>query len=135
MTSFIDHLPAGEKRSVNRLRKIIRGQDKAVTEAPGAIMRAKDALCYKQEDIFKYGLAKTARGVTFHSIVMYANPDVFNFAKSQLKGVKFQKGCLNISSLEDLDFDTFEEMLRLSAAKDFSPVIDHYKNHIRKQAP
>ncbi|NOX94022.1 MAG: DUF1801 domain-containing protein [Alphaproteobacteria bacterium] len=132
MTSFIDGLPSGQKRLVNRLRKIIRDQDKAVTEAPGAIMRAKNALCYSQDDVFKYGLARTASGFTFHSMVMYANVDVLDFAKTQLKGVKVQKGCLNISSLEDFNFDAFEEMLRLSASKDFSPVIAHYQKRNRK---
>ena len=135
MNSFIDGLPVVQRRLVNRLRKIIRDTDKAVTEAPGVIMRAKDPLCYSQDDVFKYGLTRTARGYTFHSMVMYANPDIADFAKARLRTVKFQKGCLNISSLEDLDFGAFEEMLRLSAAKDFRPVIEHYKNHVRRKAP
>jgi len=133
MTSFADKLSAPEKRLVNRLRKVILKEDSAVKEAPGAIMRARDALCYNEQGVFKYGLARTARGFTFHSMVMYANSDVFDFAKARLQGVKFQKGCLNISSLEDFDFGAFEEMLALSAAKDFSPVIKHYQKRDGKK--
>ena len=132
MTSFIDTLAPAQKRLVNRLRKTIRREDKAVREAPGQIMRAKDALCYNEQGVMKYGLARTARGYTFHSMVMYANADIADFTKTRLKGVKFQKGCLNIAALEDFDFDAFEEMLALSAAKNFSPVIAHYKSRARK---
>jgi len=132
MTSFMDKLPAAERRLAGRLRKTIAHADKAVSEKPGAIMGAHDALCYNQEGVMKYGLARTKSGYTFHSMVMYANSDVLAFAKDRLKGVKVQKGCVNISSLEDFDFAAFEEMLALSAAKDFSPVIAHYKKRERK---
>jgi len=133
MTSFADVLTGTDKTLVNKLRKIIVTRDSAVTEKPGQIMRAKGALCYNEDGVFKYGLARTAKGFTFHSMVMYANPDIANFAKARLKGVRFQKGCLNIASLEDFDVDAFDEMLRLSAGKDFGPVITHYKKRNGKK--
>ena len=41
--------------------------------------------------------------------------------------VKLQKGCFNFTEAGALDLEKFKEMLRLSAEKDFSPVIAHYK--------
>ncbi len=127
MTSFRDTLEKDDKTRIDALRRIIKQEDNAVTEAPGAIMSAKDALCYKEDDVFKYGLAKTKSGFSFHSMVMYANPDVADFVKKNIGGVKQQKGCLNIADLETFDLDDFKQMMELSAAKDFSPVVKHYK--------
>ncbi len=127
MKSFIDQLSDREQALVNKMRELVLRHDKAVDEKPGKIMQAKDAVCYNEDGVFKYGLARTSKGVTFHSMVMYANPDVAAFAKVNLKDVKFQKGCFNISDLANFDLDAFDEMMRISASTDFSPVIAHYK--------
>lgn len=127
MTSFVDKLGKNDKALINALRRVIKQRDKAAVEQPGAIMTAKDALCYNEDGVFKYGLARTQSGFSFHSMVMYANPDIADFVKTNMTGVKMQKGCINISDLEGFDLDIFEQMMRLSAAKDFSPVIEHYK--------
>ncbi len=127
MHSFIDQLSDDEQSLINQIRTIVLRHDKAVDEKPGKIMQAKDAVCYNENGVFKYGLARTAKGVTFHSMVMYANPDVAAFARENLKHVKFQKGCFNITDLSKFDLDAFDETMRISAAADFSPVIAHYK--------
>ena len=127
MTSFVDSLSGTEKTLINKLRKTILSSDSAVIESPGKIMGANDALCYKENDVMKYGLARTALGFTFHSMVMYANPDIAQFVKANLTSIKLQKGCFNIPALSALDQNAFEQMMSLSAKKDFQPVIDHYK--------
>ena len=128
MASFVDNLGKSDKSLINALRRIIKSTDKAVTEKPGAIMAAKDALCYNEDGVFKYGLAATKTGYSFHSMVMYANPDVADFVKKNMTGIKLQKGCINIADLAGFDLDVFEQMMHLSAARDFSPVIAHYKS-------
>ena len=128
MKSFIDQLTDTDQTQVNKMRKLVLRHDKAVDEKPGKIMQAKDAVCYTEDGVFKYGLARTSKGVTFHSMVMYANPEIAAFAKKNLKNVKFQKGCFNIADLANFDLDRFDEMMRISAATDFSPVIAQYKN-------
>ncbi len=127
MASFIDELQGEEQDFAAQLRAIILRHDKSVEEAPGAIMGAKNALCYNEQDIFKYGLALTKSGFTVHSMVMYANADVAATAKETLSGVKFQKGCFNIKDWQSFDLKAFDAFMRLSAKTDFSPVIEHYK--------
>ncbi|GJL95017.1 MAG: hypothetical protein DHS20C05_14220 [Hyphococcus sp.] len=130
MTSFVNTLSKVEKPIVDKLRRAVLDIDKSVMEKTGAIMSAKDALCYLEDGVMKYGLAQNKKGVTFHSMVMYANPDVVDLTKKTLPGVKLQKGCFNISSLAEFDLDGFEKVLRLSAQKDFTPVIEHYKKNM-----
>ncbi len=133
MASFRDHLKEDDQARIDALRAIIRNEDKAIAEREGAMMSAKDALLYEEDSVMKYALAQTKSGFTFHSMVMYANPDIFALAKD-LAGVKPQKGCLNIADLAKLDAPAFTEMLRASAAKDFSPVIAHYKRKQKSKA-
>ncbi len=132
MASFIDSLEGDDKRFALRLRKAILDIDDAVAESQEPMMSARDALLYKQEGVMKYALAATRKGVTFHSMVMYANPALAELAKHSLSGVKLQKGCINIVSPEEFDFDAFEAFLQSSAARDFSPVIEHYKTKVKK---
>jgi len=85
MNSFLDNLAEAERALVNSMRTIILQNDRAVTEKPGKIMQAKDAICYNQDGVFKYGLAHTSKGVTFHSMVMYAKL-IYAFAATYLSG-------------------------------------------------
>ncbi len=111
---------------LNKLKKIILKHDKKVEAKEGTHMGGRGTL-FNQEDVFKYALAKTKTGYSFHSLAMYANPDLYNDLKSKMTKAKLQKGCVNFKSEEDFPVDLFEEHMKKSAKADFSPVIDHYK--------
>jgi len=113
------------------LDALIRKHDKTITVEVGSIMNVKKALVYKQDDVFKYGLTVTKNHFSYHSMVMYANPDVLENFKKESKNIKFQKGCFNFKSLETIDLSKFETFLKLSAQKDFAPVINHYKKKMK----
>jgi hypothetical protein len=109
------------------LDELIRKYDTSVTVEVGVIMSVKEALVYKQDGVFKYGLTATKNHYSYHSMVMYAFPDVLEGFKKESKGFKFQKGCFNFNALENIDLSNFESFLEKSAQRDFSPVINHYK--------
>jgi len=111
---------------LEKLKKIILKNDKNVEAVEGKIMGANGTV-FNQEDVFKYALAKTKTGYTFHSLAMYANPELFNDLKSKMVKAKFQKGCANFKSEEDFPVKLFEEHMKKSAKCDFSPMINHYK--------
>lgn len=106
---------------------LIRKYDKTVSVEIGSIMSVNEALIYKQDDVFKYGLTATKNHFSYHSMVMYAFPDVLGIFRKESKGIKFQKGCFNFNALKTIDLSNFETFLKLSAQKDFEPVINHYK--------
>ena len=111
--------------------RLIQNYDTSVTVEVGSIMSVKEALVYKQDNVFKYGLTATKNHFSYHSMVMYANPDVLENFKKVSKGIKFQKGCFNFKNLETIDLSGFEAFLKLSAQKDFEPVINHYKQRMK----
>ena len=59
---------------------------------------------------------------------MYAFPEVLKEFKQISKDIKFQKGCFNFKSLENIDLLKFQQFLKDSEEQNFYPVINHYKN-------
>lgn len=127
MKSFLDSLDPEERINVEKYKNEILKIDPKVKEKTSNIMSTKEAISFEQEGVFKYGLAKTKNYFTFHSMVMYSNPDVHDFVKKNLKGIKIQKGCFNFKSFEDIPMKAFRRLMELSAKKDFAPIIEHYK--------
>lgn len=112
---------------LGKLQKIILKNDKKVEAKEGKIMGASGTV-FNQENVFKYALAKTKTGYTFHSLPMYGNPDLFDDLKSKMPDAKFQKGCVNFKSEEDFPVKLFEEHMKKLTKCDFSKMIAHYKS-------
>lgn len=127
MASFFDALDPEDRANLEKYKSEILKIDTKVEEKESKIMSIENALVYEQEGVFKYGFAKTKRHFTFHSMVMYSNPDILDFVKQNMKSVKIQKGCINFKSFRDFPIDVFKELMVLSAEKDFTPIIEHYK--------
>ena len=117
---------------LNKLKKIILKYDKKVEAKEGKIMGASGTV-FNEQEIFKYALAKTKTGYSFHSMAIYANPTLHADFKSKMQKAKFQKGCVNFKSLEDFPADVFEEHMKKSAKADFLMVINHYKQKKRSE--
>ena len=131
MSSFIDTLEEPDKTELKKYQNIILRSDSKVVEKHTKIMSIENSLTYEEEGVFKYGLTKTKNHYSFHSMVMYSNADVLEYIKKYVKkGAKVQKGCVNFKNTSQLPIEIFQEIMLLSAKKDFSPVIEHYKKKI-----
>ncbi len=127
MKTFIEELNKEEAKQIDQLRKAILNADTRVIEKPGKIMAADKALNYLEEGVFKYGLTKNKNHYSFHSMVMYVYPDIADFVKKGIPSVKVLKGCINFKTPSEFPLELFKEMMALSANKDFSGIIEHYK--------
>jgi hypothetical protein len=129
MKSFLTNISSSDKEIVESLQAIIIKKDSLVSERVGKLMNIEGAFIYEQEGIFKYGLAKTSKHFTFHSMVMYAFPEIMDLSKKSFigKGIKFQKGCINFSNISSISIQAFQDVLELSSKKNFELVINHYK--------
>ena len=128
ISEFINNQTEEAKNVFKTLDILIRKHDKNITVEVGSIMSIKKALVYKQDNVFKYGLTVTKNHFSYHSMVMYAYPKVLERFKEQSKGIKFQKGCFNFKTLNNIDLSNFEVFLKDSAEQDFTPIINHYKS-------
>ena len=125
-TSF-SQLPEADQNNIERFREIITANDPNVEENISPVMGGEPGFVYEQEGVFKYALVKGKRHFTFHNMAMYANPEVREEFASYPTKLKFMKGCINFTKTEYLTPDFLEKLVKTSAAKDFSPVINHYK--------
>jgi len=124
--AYIQALSKKDQHLFSILDQIILEKDPSVESRLGSIMSVKEALVYTQEEVFKYGLARNKNYYTFHSMVMYAHPELHSFIKKEGKKLKVQKGCINFSKAEDFPIVLFEEFIERSAKLDFSTVINRY---------
>ncbi len=128
---FLNTLGTKEQEVLRQFGKAILALDKTVEEKLGKLMSIEHALCYNQEDVFKYGLTVTPNHISFHSMLLYSCPSLMEALKGQLTKVKFQKSCVNFKSLEDFPLAVFKEHMKAAAKVDFSAVIAHYKKKKR----
>lgn len=125
--TFLTELKPDRKKAINRLRSVVTSADKNIVEQAGKIMSNDRAIVYQQQGVFKYGFAKSSRHFTFHSMVMYANPEIAEYVKKHGENLKVQKGCFNFSDPARVPVSFFSELMKRSAEIDFNPVIEHYK--------
>lgn len=125
---YIQSLPDNEKHIISNFRQVILDTDKKVTEKVGPMMSIENAICFEEEGVFKYGLTITKNHISFHSLVMYANPVLMDALKEELTKVKFMKGCINLKKQDDFPVAVFKKHMKASAKTDFSPMIQHYKS-------
>lgn len=131
MNSFISDLSTSDAKAIGNMRRVIAAEDAAVVESIGKIISVERCLVYKQDDVFKYGLARTQKYFSFHSMVMYSDPDIHAFISTSGTHLKMQKGCVTFAHVRDFPLELFREVIARSAAIDFSPLIKHYKNQLR----
>ncbi len=132
MSSFTELLTKVETKAIDKMREIITTTDPTVSESIGKIMSQEGCYIYKQEGVFKYGLAKTKNHFSFHSMVMYANAEIREIISTSDAKLKLQKGCVNFTHVEDFPIKLFMKVMKQSATTDFSPILVHYKNKEKK---
>lgn len=123
---YISTLSEGAQKAIQRFRKVISENDKAVSESFGKFMSNPNAITYNEQDVFKYGLTVAKNYISFHSLVMYSNPELMDELKSKLPKAKFQKGCINFKSLDEFPESVLTAHMQRSSQIDFSPVINRY---------
>jgi hypothetical protein len=123
---YISTLSQTEQQAISQFRKVILENDKVVSESFGKFMSNPNAISYNEQGVFKYGLTIAKNYISFHSLVMYSNPELMDDLKSKLPKAKFQKGCINFKSLDEFPESILVGHMQISSKIDFSPVINRY---------
>jgi len=123
---YINTLSDSEQQVIRQFRKAIAENDSAVSESFGKFMSNPYAISFNQQGVFKYGLTVAKNYISFHSLVMYTNPELMTELKLKLPKPKFQKGCINFKTLDEFPESVFAEHIQTSSKIDFSPMIKRY---------
>lgn len=117
---YLDMFEPERNKVLGEMRTLLLKHDSKVNEVVGEMM-GKQMLIYNCGGHFKYALAATKTGMTFHSLVMYGSPELHAKYVKLLPKAKFQKGCINFTKPEQMPLDVVNEMMKDFAKCEFPP--------------
>ena len=116
IADFISIQPNERKALLTKIHEIILDEDKTV-EAVVKQMMGKEMIIYKADNVFKYGLASVKDYMSLHVLPMYGSPVIYSKYNQLLNKAKFQKGCINFKTGEEMPLPIVKELF-----KDCAPI-------------
>ena len=127
MASFYEALTSEEKEILQPLIDHIIKLEPHLEVKEGRYMKIESALLFEEEGFSKYALTKNKNDFSIHNMVMYGFPEVAEFIKTNGRGLKIQKGCLNYKSPMTANIDLFKKYFDLCAQQDYIGLVKKYK--------
>ena len=110
---YIRTQPAGWQEIMTAIHDIIMACDKTVTDTVEPMM-GKEMILYKGQQgkgMMKYGLSGMKNYMSLHVLPMYGSPKIYNLYKTLLGRARFQKGCINFSSGDDMPLPVVQQLI------------------------
>ena len=93
------------------LHQTIIANDKTVTAVIGPMM-GLEIIIYNAPGTFKYGLGSGKAHMSLHVLPMYGSPVIYDKYKALLPKAKFQKGCINFKSEEEMPLNIVKQLIQ-----------------------
>ena len=127
--SIVDYLlkqAPDRKKILSALhKKILKTDDQAIAEVEK--MMSVEMIVYKTSGVFKYGLASTKSHMSLHLLPIYVSPALHAKYKKLLSQAKFQKGCINFKTADEMPLNIAEKLLKDCAKVDIVSMIEERK--------
>jgi uncharacterized protein YdhG (YjbR/CyaY superfamily) len=124
--NYINRQDPGRHEILRKIHNLIVKTNPKVTFHIEPMM-GKEIISYKLEGFFIYGLASPKNHMSLHLMPIYCSKDLHAKYSKLLTEVKFQKGCINFKSADDIPLDLLENLLMDSALFDYISVMRKYK--------
>ncbi|MBS1565390.1 MAG: hypothetical protein JST39_13445 [Bacteroidetes bacterium] len=105
---------------LQKIHSIIITEDKTVSAEVGMMM-GKEMILYNC-DTFKYGLASGKNYLSLHAMPIYCTPTIHNRYKALLPKARFQKGCINFQTAEDMPLQVVTALMKDCAKVDLKAI-------------
>jgi len=125
ISKFISKQPPERQKILKEIHEIIIQGDKSVTAEVGFMM-GKEMIVYKAPGIFKYGLSSVKNYMSLHAMPIYGSQVLYSRYKNILKKAKFQKGCINFISEEDMPLDILSKLITDCSKIDLLKIKEDY---------
>lgn len=131
MEDFFEKLNTQDANFLRPYAELIREKDSGLEVKVQPVMSVALGLNFLQEGVMKYALTRTQQHFSFHTMVMYAFPEVKALTENLLEGTKakIQKGCINFRNTEELPINIFNEIIDISVQQPFETVVAHYQRN------
>ncbi len=90
-------------------------------------MMGKVMIIYNAPGTFKYGLSSMKNYMSLHVLPMYGSTTIYEKYKVLLKDAKFQKGCINFKSKDEIPLKIVKDLIVDCSKIDLRAMRDEYK--------
>jgi hypothetical protein len=126
ITEYISNQDVSRRAILAAIHEIIINNDKTVVPEVGKMM-AKDMIIYKANKVFKYGLASVKDYMSLHVLPMYGSTVIYGRYSALLDKAKFQKGCINFKTAEEMPLPIMERLFTDCAPIDLAAIMASLK--------
>ena len=122
---FISRQLSERQKLLTKIHEIIIHEDKSV-RATVEPMMGKEMIVYKATGIFKYGLSSMQNYMSLHVMPIYGSPILYSKYENLLNNAKFQKGCINFKSEEEMPFKIVKQLMADCSKIDLAAIKEAY---------
>jgi hypothetical protein len=134
ISEFISTQPEERQELLSLLHEIIIGNDKTVNPVIAPMM-GKEMIIYNAPGTFKYGLSSVKNYMSLHILPIYSSPVLYEKYKVLLKDAKFQKGCINFKSKNEMPLQIVKDLIADCSKIDLRALKENYlKSKSKKQS-
>ena len=108
--NYIVAQPADRQSILSAIHSIILDKDKTVA-AEIAAMMGKEMIMYNCKGMMKYALAGVKAHMSLHVLPMYVSKPIFDKHQVLLSKAKFQKGCINFNTADQMPVEAVGNLI------------------------
>ncbi len=123
---YISQQSEEKQKLLTALHEVIITNDTTVTAGVGMMM-GQEIIGYNAPGIFKYGLGSGKNYMSLHSMPMYGSQIIFSKYKPLLPKAKFQKGCINFKSAEEMPLSIVQQFIQDCSKIDLLKIREEYQ--------
>jgi hypothetical protein len=122
---YILKQPPARQNILTSIHRTIVVEDKSVT-AQVQTMMGKEMIVYKGKGQMKYGLASVKNYMSFHVMPIYGSIKLHTKYKALLNKAKFQKGCINFETDDQMPMDIVKQLIVDCSPLDLAKIKEVY---------
>ena len=122
---YIKSQSANRQAILTDIHLIIVQEDKTVVPIVEPMM-AKEMIVYKGKGFMKYGLASVKNYMSLHVMPIYGSKTLFTKYQSLLNKAKFQKGCINFTTEDEMPLGIVRQLFADCSKIDLLKIREDY---------
>jgi uncharacterized protein YdhG (YjbR/CyaY superfamily) len=122
---FIAQQESPRKEILLSIHSIISQTNKKV-KAEVSDMMGKEMIIYKLGGHFIYALSSVKSHMSLHLMPIYSSAALHNKYSKLLNKAKFQKGCINFKSAEEVPLNILKQLMTECSKIDYLAIVEKY---------
>ena len=123
--NYITAQPPDRQPLLSGIHSVIVHGDKTVIPVIKPMM-GKQMIIYEDRSFMKYALAGVKNYMSLHVLPMYGSKTLFSKYQTLLPDAKFQKGCINFNTAEEIPLEILAQLISDCSTIDLLKIRDNY---------